>query len=433
MATTQDGRNNVMYPFKTPALTLEQPFGDFVVAALPVRLLLDVAYSERLRAVRQADGSYQLEGSQRELLKRRQKEIGEYIDTGAAAFPNAIIIAANYREDDGLIEDDEEKRWIFERNSDSRSGTLRIPDGAKMAAIIDGQHRLFGFKYSELRERLDMELVCTIYFDLPKPYQASLFATINANQRPVSKSQTYESFGYNLEEETRSQWVPEKLSVFITRKLNAENDSPLYNRIAVPAENDFSPTLASARRSGDWAISMATSVEGIVRLISRNPRRDANAMSGSVHYEGKTRAVLKGDFDPNLTPLRELYLLENDELIFTGVKNYFEAVQELLWRSADEDSYIHRTVGVQALFEISVRIFKEAAAKRDVGQDMFVQLLQKASGANFSDDFFQASGKGRSRIRHYLELLLEWRDISSIERDQDTYKRLLRETGNRRR
>jgi DGQHR domain-containing protein len=94
-----------------------------------------------------------------------------------------------------------------------------------VAAVVDGQHRLFGFE-AVSDERKKMPLACAIFLDLPTPQQASVFATINFNQKPVSKSQTYELFGYNLDDEPPESWSPEKLSVFIARKLNVDPQSP---------------------------------------------------------------------------------------------------------------------------------------------------------------------------------------------------------------
>jgi len=198
-----------MYPFTAPGIMVRQPFGEFVIVYLPAHVLLDTAYSDRLTAVAKPDRSYKLTGSQRDLAKPRLKEIGLFIDKGSASFPNTIILAANYRADDGLVEDAETLRWTFS-STKLGVGELTIPTPTKLAAIIDGQHRLFGFNFISNMARLEMPLVCAVFFDLPKPYQARLFATINANQRPVSKSQTYELFGYNLQEEEPKKWTPEK-------------------------------------------------------------------------------------------------------------------------------------------------------------------------------------------------------------------------------
>jgi DNA phosphorothioation-associated DGQHR protein 1 len=249
---------NTDYPVTRPGLIVSQPFGQFFVAAIPARVLLDTAYSDRLTAVRQPNGTYKLEGSQRKLVERRLRDIGMFIDGSSAAFPNSVILAANYREEDGLVEEDETSKWRFDIAKDGLSGRLTIPKPVKLAPIIDGQHRLFGYNFTTKPDRLNMPLLCAIYFDLPKPYQAYLFATINANQRPVTKSQTYELFGYNIEDEPPERWTPEKLAVFLTRKLNTESESPFRDHIVVAAENDFAPTIAEIRRSGNWAVSTAT-------------------------------------------------------------------------------------------------------------------------------------------------------------------------------
>lgn len=169
----------------------------------------------------------------------------------------------------------------------------------------------------------------------------------------MTKSQTYELFGYNVEDEPPPKWTPEKLAVFLTRKLNTESDSPFHDHIVVAAENDFAPTMAKMRRSGGWAVSTATVVEGIVRLLSSNPKKDAYTMDGKLEYRAQDRSVLEPARDPKQTPLRELYRSKNDDLIYTGVKNYFAAAARLFWAKATADSYIRKTVGVQALFDIA--------------------------------------------------------------------------------
>jgi len=416
-----------MYPFTAPGIMVRQPFGEFVIVSLPAHVLLDAAYSDRLTAVAKPDGSYELTGSQRDLAKPRLKEIGLFIDKGSASFPNTIILAANYRAEDGLVEDTDTLRWTFS-STESGVGELTIPTPTKLAAIIDGQHRLFGFNFISSMSRLDMPLVCAVFFDLPKPYQARLFATINANQRPVSKSQTYELFGYNVEEEEPKKWTPEKLAVFLARKLNAEEDSPFHGHIVVPAENDFSTSLAEARRAGDWAVSMATVVEGNVRLISSNPKTDAYEMAGELRYEGHSRSVLKPARDPSKTPLRELFRECNDEVIHTSIKNYFTAVEHTLWHGASPAGYIRKTVGIQALFDISRPLLHDAVQQRDLRVASFEKRLSAASGIDFSDPLFEASGTGRTHIRKTLEFALQIDGPETLSDDPKIaeYRRLLR-------
>ena len=414
-----------LYPFKCKGFVVAQPFGEFFVASIPAFLLLDVAYSDRLIADRQPDGHYKLGGSQRPRVERRLREIGQFIDTPSAAFPNTIILAANYREEDGLIEEEEDRKWSASIDNGGRTGTLQIPTRAKLAPIIDGQHRLFAFNFAQDQKRLMMPLLCAIFFDLPKPYQAFLFATINANQRPVSKSLTYELFGYNVEEESAEKWTPEKLAVFLTRKLGTDPESPFNSHIIVAAENDFAPRMSEVRRAGGWAVSTGTVVEGIVRLVSRNPKRDAYQMGGSLSYEGKTRSALD-NISSDTSPLRKLYISLSDDLIYAGVRNFFSAVSKVIWTKASSESLIRKTVGIQALFDVARTVMGDMANKKNFREVEFEKMLEPAGHLDFADSFFQTSGTGRQRIRNCLELSLKLKTIADIESDRDQYNRLVK-------
>lgn len=416
------------YLLETPALLLSQTFGEFVVASISAQILLEIAYSDRLKAISEPDGSYHLEGSQRELMEPRLRAIGRYIDKGSAAFPNSIILAGNYREEDGLIEDDPDLRWKF-INGENGTGLLRIPSSNKLAAIIDGQHRLFGFNYITVRERLQMPLICAVYFDLPKTYQAFLFAAINSNQKAVDKSQTYELFGYNVEKEPPESWTPEKFAVFLARKLNTEKDSPFYWHISIPAESDHVKIPDDINVKDRWKISTSTVVEGIIKLISNNPKNDAYEMDGTVFYKRGNREDLKPSKNPLKTPMRDLFIIKSDDLIFAAVKNYFLAVQKILWDKGNSTSYLTRTVGIQALFDILRDIAPEAVKLKNFSEAYFSKVLMPCENLDFSDEFFsQASGTGRLRIRNSLQLCLGIKEIEDMRLDNqyEGYKRVCR-------
>ena len=346
----------ITYPITVPAISVTQPLGTFYVVSLPARVLLDTAYSDRLRAKRSLDGeSYELEGSQRGLLTPRLRDIGAYIATEESTFPNSIILAPNFDPETGEpVEDDESDKMLRWRINEiptpgvgkGVSYTLTIPTDAALAPIIDGQHRLYGFNFCNKPERLDTELVCSLFPDLPKPFQAFLFAIINSNQKPVDKSQTFELFGHNIEKEPPGNWSPDKLAVYFARKLNTESDSPLCGRILVAAENDFALTRAQAKEKGTWMVSMATVVEGISRLFSQNVKRDRTALL-SYRLGERNREILAREAPGDKSPLRDLYLHLNDKVIYAAVKNYLVVAQELFWSKCGPDSFICKTVGIQ--------------------------------------------------------------------------------------
>ena len=67
------------YPYEVPALQVDQPMGTYYVALLPAALLLDVCFSDRLRAYKEEDGPYRLAGTQRGIDEKRLKAIGSFV------------------------------------------------------------------------------------------------------------------------------------------------------------------------------------------------------------------------------------------------------------------------------------------------------------------------------------------------------------------
>lgn len=407
-----------IFPIRVPVLKIIQPLGEFYAAVLSANILLQVTYSDPLRLLGFSnEGAYELQGHQRKLVKERLRIIGRYIDTVEAAFPNSIILAANYCED-GTLEESE-KRWSIE--SDGTNNVLVIPSAKKLAAIVDGQHRLYGFQEATINDRLDMPLLCSIYLDLPNPFQAYLFATINYNQKPVDKSQSYELYGFNLEDEPPVAWSPEKTAVFLCRKLNTDESSVFKNHIIVTAQQDDAVNGTAKLQKKIWAVSTATIVEGVLKLFSSNPKRDRDIMHRTTVDKGRDRKVLD---DRDKSPLRKQYLDCNDLLIFTLTKNYFNAVSNVLWTDIS-DSIIRKTVGIQALFDILKQVCHEAIIAKDISYNFFKQRIAPCKEINFSNAFFEASGRGRQRIRNAIELCLNLKQLNAIsEGDRQTYKEI---------
>lgn len=390
------------FPLSVPAIRIDQPMGAFFATTLTARVLLDIAFSDVLRAERDSGTEvYLVAGTQRLQDPRRLNAIAAYINRSDASFPNSIILAANYRQD-GRIEGDaetegqeleeESRRWRVEEVE----GSLRliVPTAEKLAAIIDGQHRLFAFALASA-DRLDTELLCSVFLDLPKPLQAQLFATINSTQKPVDKSLTYELFGYNVEDEEPEYWSPDKLAVFFTRRLAVDSESPLKNRIIVAPESDFSIGQPAA---APWQVSTAVIVQGILRLISTNPMSDSNLL----RTPRRTRREISGLRKDN-SPLRHLYVDGNDLLIYKIVLNYVQAANTVFWERAEGSSFILKSVGVQALFDILRLIVSVVLESKNVSTQAFVERLAPAAHVDFAAERFRSpSGSGRTFIRKVL-------------------------------
>lgn len=412
----------ITYPYQVPALVVDQPLGVFFVAVLPAELLLEVAYSDALSATySETAQSYDLHGTQRLPQPKRLDPIAEFINRTDAAFPNAIILAANFRQEDGLSEDEPssdadtdsyavadsnsedeaiaahgvDRRWKIDQEADG-SYTLTIPTKAKLAAIIDGQHRLFAFTRA-LAHRRDMPLLCSVFLDLPKPYQAQLFATINSTQKPVDKSLTFELFGYNIAEEGSDYWSPDKLAVFLARRLATDPKSPLRGRILIAPKRD--QTLEALNKGADWRVSTAVVVEGIMRLFTTNPKKDTNKLLYDGTHKRSSLTLSRND----RSPMRDFYLSGNDALIYEVVKNYLEACQATFWNLAPEGSFVVKTVGVQALFDVLRLNIKVLIGEKNIQTTRFIELLRPAAAIDFAGpEFRNASGSGRSIIKNAI-------------------------------
>lgn len=382
------------FPLTLPAIRVEQPLGEFFVVSLDALTLRTVTFLDptRINRVDRTAFWYSLLGAQRESSPRRAKQIAKYINTYESAFPNSIILAANYV-DYGELQEDETKRWRVE-SVDSAGFQVIIPSSDKMASVVDGQHRLLGFDYCN-PERKAMELLCSIYMDLPYAYQAYLFATININQRKVDKSLAYDQFGYNLDEEQHDSWAPDKLAVYFGRKLNLDAESPFYGCIKVAPMN--AESLFPEGSPSVWQVSMACLVEGIAKLISQNPKQDRDLLHVKPPSQ-RFRSILTTDS----SPYRHLYLANEDDALYEQIVTFFKVAQTGLWAQAIARSYIRKTVGIQALFDVLRACVGSFGAP--LSKDRIEKTLIPASKVDFSDAAFQASGKGRSRIKNTLLL-----------------------------
>jgi DNA phosphorothioation-associated DGQHR protein 1 len=388
-----------------PAICVQQPLGRFFAFSLRADMLNRVTYSlpaqvrERLeKETSENKGGYSIFGSQRAEKKTRLQDIASYIQTTDATFPNAIILAANYSQD-GLYIEDENLQWTAKEH-DGR-WTVRIPSQiTPCASIIDGQHRLHAFEHlpPAAPERA-MELLCVVFLELPTPYHAYVFATINFNQKKVDRSLAYELFGFDVDERPVQLWSPETLAVYLTRLLNTEAGSPMYRSIFPAADSD---TIFSSNADGAGLvrISMATVVDGILRVLSKNPQEDRNIVRrpGNKDIGRKSLEPIRG------LPLREFYINGNDRAIYDIFCNYFSAVAAKIWTPAGANSYLKKTVGIQAAFDILREILDtRAISAANYSRPALESLLASCAELDPSGNKYEASGIGRSEIRKDLK------------------------------
>lgn len=395
---------------KIQAIKVHQPLGDFYIAKIKAADLLKIAYTEQFRYKK--DGTQ--EGTQRPTDEKRLKEISNYIKSEEMCFPSSILIALNQNPDETEVCFYEENHGFKIHEIGAEIYEITIPDQKKCALIIDGQHRLKAFNYVD-SEYMNIELVCSIFFDLPNPYQAYLFATINGNQKKVNKSLALEFFGYNVEDEPSEQWTPEKLAVYLTRKLNFRKDSPLYHQLKLAASYDDNP-------KDKKLASTAAMAEGILSLITTNPKRDRDIISSTKNsiFKKKTRQVVADQKD--VSPLRYMFINNNDEELYNIIKDYFSVVRASIWDRAYGNSVIKKTIGVLALFDLLKNIIKKSTNdKQLLSCDLFESYIERFSFIDFSDDYFSTSGLGQGRIKRIIKYLSKLSPSNTLKKEDIEY------------
>lgn len=367
------------------AISVNQPFGNFFLASIPARKLVEVCYSFPA-----SYGTDTLSGVQRGLNAQRVKNISKYCLTETALFPNSIILSVNIQENGDIAV---ENRWYIDENS-----KLVVPTSQRLASIVDGQHRIEGLRkvIEESELESDFDLVCAIYFELPAPMQAEVFATINFNQQKVDKSLAYQLFGYDLDAEDSEYWAPDTLAIYLSRLLDSEENSPFYNKISFGMKKD---TNDLARKGDDdWTVSTSVIVEGIVKLISSNPTKDRYELHKK-RVIRKGREILK---EVNSTaPLREQYLKYQDGQLYDMVFVYFELANQVIWSTGNAE-FMRKTIGIQALFDL----LRELVIHNDrqfLNKEQLEQKFMTLDIDTLNQLEVNFSGIGRSQIRNELK------------------------------
>lgn len=182
---------------------------------------------------------------QRLLVPSRLKGITKFIDDGGY-FPNSIILNFNTKK----------HKLIFEANSkeidsNSCSGTLKIPNSYGIAYIIDGQHRVYGYANSAYKKNNTIPVVA--FSDLETMEQLEMFMDINENQKAVSPSLKLDLAEDLNWDSDRADSRLLALKSSITKRIANSENSPLFNKISVGEDKallTFKPFMAALSGSG---------------------------------------------------------------------------------------------------------------------------------------------------------------------------------------
>ncbi len=147
-------------------------------------------------------------GFQRLLNKQRAKEISDYIDSGHGTIPTSVILSA---QDSCHLE------------YDSRKKTVSFEISPKSFLILDGQHRVYGFKISDTRIRVPV----IIYDGLSRRDESRLFIDINSKQRGVPSELLLD-----IKKQAEYENTEEQLFREVFDSLNSDPHSPLFEQLS---------------------------------------------------------------------------------------------------------------------------------------------------------------------------------------------------------
>lgn len=208
-----EAAEELTYLDPVPAIPVSQGGATFYLFAISAKTLLEIAYtSERTQ--------YNKTGIQRGLRPDRLREIGRFLTSNGsspALLPNAIIVSLS-------------------SDSRFRDGRLHIcKRTAGEAFVIDGQHRLWAFGREYSGEK-DLTVVVSAFLDLDNSRKASIFRSINGNQRKINPSLVYDLIPMLRESEPVA--FEDKRCQELVAFLNAAPDSPWRDRIAMVGTGD---------------------------------------------------------------------------------------------------------------------------------------------------------------------------------------------------
>jgi DGQHR domain-containing protein len=178
-----------------------------------MQLYLFAMNSTRLRAICYVTprSEEDPEEVQRILDPKRARLIGEYLQQSTAILPNAIVVSL----DDAVT--------IVETGNPA-TRTLMFPsDEGKIAYVLDGQHRLEGFKYSD---GIEFDLPVIAVRNADDTMRGKIFADINSKQERVSDVHLLALY-YQIKDLP----VDDTAVMDVITKLVEDPDSPLRDRI----------------------------------------------------------------------------------------------------------------------------------------------------------------------------------------------------------
>ena len=325
-----------------PALEYEQPGGVFYACVIPANQIIN-----RLEIRRRSSDPDN--GIQRDENARRVRDINDYALEENAIFPTPVIVSTT--SDKVTVE-----------NSTIR---FRNQDGS-IGHVLDGQHRILGLKNLSLERLKKFNLLIVFVFDIDIYSEATIFSTINGNQKQVSKSLMYDLFALNPGRSIK------KTCHEIARSLHDDSESPFAGRIKI----------LGTKVGSQETLSQAAFVDQLSRQIEDR--------------EG---------------PLYPYYTSNEDWVIRKILSNCFNAINEKSNGTIFPRDYFYRTSGYGGVIQALGKIVKNGQDRGDISEDFFKKVMEKF----FESDQPPPAGVGNSAMLEIKRRLLD--AVASIPAD----------------
>jgi DGQHR domain-containing protein len=349
---------------------MEQPIGSLYSSSIEAKVLKDISFTNPRVLVGLADNGEEIyRGIQRSLSPERVKQIKKYVNEYEfATFPSSIILNFPHEKVDiynvdvniNINSSKEDRNFNIEFEGDGVKGfskmvLLIFPYEESIAQIIDGQHRMSGFKDNK---NLDFDLPITIFIDQTVEQQAEIFSTINGKQTRVTPSLVYELFGIS------ERPSPYKTAHNIVKVLNGSDESPLKG---------WFKRLGKANKYYEGYITQSTANQNILKLLCGNAKQvdeDLRTLSRD------QKLTIETPFSRTGAVLREFYIEDDEISIIKILFNFFSAIKQILpdqWN--EENSILKKTIGFTALFKVLNELVVEGLKTRTLSKDFFISML----------------------------------------------------------
>ena len=354
-----------MNTIKLKVIQVNQPISSLFIAKIGYADLWSMSKVDR----RHITNDDEVLGIQRELKTDKVKQIQKYLTTKYATFPNSIIVNVSSKNVVSLNEEEME---------------LRVSEDT--FTIIDGQHRLAGFKDYDGNE---FELILTVFVDLEIPLQAEIFSTINSEQTKVDPS-----LNINLVLNDKL-FTPRKMVVEIAQSFNYDTESPWYKQIK----------LLSARDDG--MISLASFSRPLFDLTY--PEKDWYLIKSELQSNKEIFPFFDNfNYDERRYIFWTFYKNKDSASVYKILWNYFTALKaifEIDWLNSE--SILNKTTGYNAMMRLFKDIVPIGLQEHKFSYDFFFELLKPIKDL---DGIVTAENYGSSGLYSTSQLYGDFRE-----------------------